>query len=168
MLTIISDLTLHAELLQVEFYRHNKGIRDQISEERQYLCAFEKEGYIYPTKITIEKHHKIEESKIHFIVASRQIKKEVLPSLVPQHNAEKHGVLESPLPYEVNVSDIVSNFKREHSLLIKNFPDEMLSENQKKWKHRTIQKDLKKEGLLINDAAMRAKMSEEKFKGLLL
>lgn len=150
MMTILPELIENAELIHVEAYRHPSGKREHVLEEFFYICGFEKESNVYPVEMLVEKHIASEENRIYFIVSMEAIKKETLPTSGRQYKTEKHRLPGSCLPYEVNISDVVCTFNREHSFLLKHFPAEMLSENQRRLKYRAIRKDLEIRGANIN------------------
>jgi hypothetical protein len=153
--TVLSEVLSNAILLEVEEFRHrNLNKAKQIAGVYQYVSAFCDEEILYPVKITVERYKKVQRSKVHVVITVGRIslelleikKEEALPN-VGVHPSEKDGesLAAGVASFNINIQHLVKLFNRNESVILKNFPDEMLLEKQREIKSEVKQSDLANE-----------------------
>jgi hypothetical protein len=138
--TVLDEVLSNAILLEVEEFRHvNLNKARQISGVYQYVSAFCDEEVLYPVKITVERYKKVQNSKVHVVITVGRIflrdlemkKEEALPNVgVHSSEADDESLTAGVASFNINIQHLVKIFNRNESVILKNFPDGMLSEKQ--------------------------------------
>jgi hypothetical protein len=153
--TVLREVASNAILLEVEEFRHsNLNKARQIAGVYQYVSAFCDEEVLYPVKITVERYKRFQNSKVHVTITVGRIylndlqakKEEALPN-VGVHPPEIDGesLTAGVASFNINIQHLVKIFNRNESVILKNFPDGMLSESQMEIKEKVICADLARE-----------------------
>lgn len=135
-MTILPQITKEAKLIDVEKYRHNTREKSKnINCVCQYLSVFGDERKIYPVKLSLEINNSLKNSNIYLIITVGQINKEALGLRVHPTLVGESVEYEEPL-YNVNIADIIKNFNAKQAIILKNLPNQLLSDEQKRIKER--------------------------------
>jgi hypothetical protein len=154
--TVLPEVLSNAILLEVEEFRHsNLNKAKLIAGVYQYISAFCDEEVLYPVKITVEQYRKVQKSKIHVVITVGRIslevlkKEEALPN-VGVHPSETDGesLTAGVASFNINIQHLVKLFNRNESVILKNFPDEMLSDKQREIKTEVKKSDLAHEEII--------------------
>lgn len=151
MLSVLELICLNAVKIEVEKYRHVWKKGQKVKQTHQLLGAFCDEANIYPVKITI--HEKINKTNQFYMVITvgkvriPDIKKEGLSNTGAGHlKQEMSGSLpHGGASFDINIPSIISYFKRREKIILKNLPDGLLSEEQRRLKEKVIKKDKEKD-----------------------
>lgn len=144
LLTVIEEVSKNAILIDVEKYRHSNNNKTRLVDcNYQYLSAFYDNSNIYPVKITIEKHLSVKNSNMHMIITIGQIKKEDLSLRVHSSNIDEESVVCGESSFTISIQDFIKKFNSYQSIIIKNLPDDILTDIQKEIKDKVIFHDLR-------------------------
>lgn len=140
-------------LIDVEEYRHKSQDQraKEIVGEYQYISAFHDEDKIYPVKITAERRRSFAETNVHVTVTIGDLDLDKIkedPSILRVH--QSHNERESSdsgrvSSFDISLPHFVQNLNKTHAILLKNFPDQMLNNDQKNLKEKLIHFDKEKD-----------------------
>ena len=129
-LSVIDDVCLNAEKIEVEPYRHSQpktGIG--FKQMHQYMSAFHDMDYIYPVKITIREAESKQANRFYMVitVGMIDIEDKIKEALT---NTRVHPESGESLPaggasFNLNVPQLVSTFNREEGIILKNLPNSL-------------------------------------------
>ena len=155
--TVLKEVSENAVLIEVEEYRHKKRqIAKQIGEMRQYITAFCDNDRVYPVKITVEQKIVKKEARVYMIVSVGRLdlkkvlenQKEALPSARGTFDRQivaDESLRSGTASFNVSLARFIKLFKRKEEILLKHFPDAMLTDQQKQMKELLKLKDMRKE-----------------------
>ncbi len=147
--TVISEVSKNAILLQVESNRHIKEKSKKIESVKHYIGAFYDNKKLYPVKIIATSYNLSKNISVKLTITVgtiplEEIKKKGVYDGVHPHRGESHPVQTHP-SFAISLPQFLEYFNKNESILIKNFPMEMLSEKQKKIKKEADKHDKKVE-----------------------
>lgn len=146
--TVIESVASNAIKIEEEEYRHrDRNKAGYIKSMHQYASGFLDETFIYAVKITIEERYRKNETHTYMMVSVGQIKREESTTRVhPSNDGESVSLWNSPL--NLSITDYIKLFNRGQAILIKNFPDNFLNEEQKQIKEQIKKKDVEKDRIM--------------------
>lgn len=158
--TVLEKVAENAVLIEVEEYRHTKrNTARRIGEMRQYVSAFHDGAMLYPVKITVEQRRTKDAARIYMIITVGKIElaklitnqKEALSGarVTSNHTDVGESLPNGTASFTISIAQLVKKLNKKKDILLKNFPDQMLTEQQMKIKREVLEKDMQKEQRLI-------------------
>ena len=157
LLTNLVPVLKNAILIEKETFRHkNMNKAKNIEYVAQFAGAFHDGVYVYPTKIAATKIIEgADPSTLKLTITLNRIS--IRSMIKGSPDAELHPVLTGEGPFDwgstlkIRLSDFVKYFNSKDSILLKNFPDQMLTEFQQGLKESVRENDrIKEENVLHN------------------
>lgn len=156
MLTVLEKVTENAVLIEVEEYRHaQRSTARRVGEMCQYVSAFYDEAMLYPVKITVEQRKMKDKAQIYMIVTVGSLgieeligkQKEALPTtrVTSNHTDVGESLPTGIASFTLSIAQLVKKLNKKEGILLKNFPDQMLTEQQMEIKRKVLEKDMRKE-----------------------
>lgn len=143
-LSVIDDVCGNAEKIEVEAYRYSQPKTGAgFKQMHQYISAFYDWDYIYPVKITIREAEGRQANRFYMVITVGMIemKEKIKEALT---DTRVHPKVGESLPaggasFNINIAQFVSSFNSEESIILKNLPDGLLSEEQRRIKQKVIE-----------------------------
>lgn len=158
--TVLADVAKNAVQIEIEPYRHADHPKAQIVvQDRQYLSAFCDLTYVYPVKITVEERRNVKDTNAYVTISVDKIKKEAIP-LTGISNTDRTPSGEATSSYTVTIPDFIKNFNNKQSIIIKNLPDGLLSDEQKELKYKVKEHDKNKDNEIRKTKEQQAKQAD--------
>ena len=157
--TIIHQVTQHAVLLEVNSCRqmYNKSKNKNMTENiYRYISAFYDQTYLYPVIISAKECSKQQDDNAHMVVNVGEIPLTVLNVIqkesalsIPQWllQSREDSDFGSTPSFTIILPQLVKIFNEKEAILIRQFPDRMLSEKQQRIKKKLIRFEKGKEFL---------------------
>lgn len=154
--TVLKKVAENAVLLEAERYRHEqRNASKYVDEMRQYISAFHDETILYPVKITVEQRKIEDRARVYMVVTVGKIEmdrlvkkqKEALPNarVTSNHTDVGESLPDGTASFTLSIAQLVKKLNRRESILLKNFPDQMLTKRQIEIKRKVLEKDMQKE-----------------------
>ena len=155
----IDEICKNAILLNVDKYQYFWKNKAKIIEAVYfYVSLLKLDNEVYPIEIIIEKRIKSKKESFHLIISTEKIKEDVLMAGMHVDNATESQPLRDTSSI-LKLSQVVTHFNQKHSVLLKHFPDNMLTQeqviiksNSKEHDKNRIEKILRKDMLKALDA----------------
>lgn len=155
----IDEICKNAILLNVDKYQYFWKNKAKIIEAVYfYVSLLKLDNEVYPIEIIIEKRIKSKKESFHLIISTEKIKEDVLMAGMHVDNATESQPLRDTSSI-LKLSQVVTHFNQKHSVLLKHFPDKMLTQeqviiksNSKEHDKNRIEKILRKDMLKALDA----------------
>ena len=149
-LSVIDDVCLNAEKIEVEPYRHSQPKTGTgFKQMHQYISAFHDMDYIYPVKITIREAESKQANRFYMVitVGMIDIEDKIKEALT---NTRVHPESGESLPaggasFSLNIPQLISTFNREEGIILKNLPNGLLDDTQIQIKQKVIEADMQHE-----------------------
>ncbi len=147
-LTALDEICKNAVLIQVEKdSKANKESHKGIQDVYHWMSAFHNGEKVYPVKLTVENDKSRDPEKIYFLltlgeansIKSPIYKKEA--SITDIHSGTEEGPSVGRTSFKCSLPQFIENFNEKHGILLKHFPDSMLSERQQGIKQIVIDHD---------------------------
>ncbi len=147
-LTVLSEICQNAVLIQIEGdAKANKESHKGVRDVYHWMSAFHDGEKIYPVKLTVEDDKSRDPDKIYFLltlgetsdISSPIYKKEAANTDL--HPGAGEGPSVGRASFKCSITQFISNFNGKHGILLKHFPDSMLSERQRGIKQAVIAHD---------------------------
>ena len=149
-MTVLEPVCYNAIKIEVEPYRHaNRRQYDEIKHCHQLLSAFHDGAKAYPVKITINEKEN-QKNQFYMVITVGEIDisaklKEALTNTGVSHHGDERGLSDGGASFIISIPSFVASFKRNESIIIKNLPDGLLSNEQRDIKQRVLEADIQKE-----------------------
>ncbi len=153
LLTNLNPVLENAILFEKERFRHQSMAKAQnVEYVAQFIGAFHDGIYVYPTKISATKVLKgPEESTLKLTISLNKIQMNSMFKDSP--DTELHPFGEGPFDWDsvlkISITDFVKYLNATDSIMIKNIPNQMLSEKQIGIKELVLFTDQQKESAAI-------------------
>ena len=149
LLSVLEPVCKNAIKIEVEAYRHLSRKGQEVKQMHQLLSAFHDGGKAYPVKITIHEKEK-QPNQFYMVVTVGEIDisqkiKEALTNTGADHQEMNGSLSDGGASFVMSIPSFVANFKRDESIILKNFPDGLLSKEQQMIKQKVLENDIQKE-----------------------
>lgn len=162
--TVLEEVAENAVLIEVEEYRHiQRNNAKSIGEMCQYVSAFYDESLLYPVKFTVEQRKMKDRAKVYMVITVGKIEleklmgnqKEALPGarVTSNHTDVGESLPKGTASFSISIAQLVKKFNKKEDILLKNFPDQMLTERQMEIKRKVLEKDMRKEQGVVKPVA---------------
>ena len=154
LMSVLEPVCKNAVKIAVEPYRHFSRKGQEVKQVHQLLSAFRDGEKAYPVKITIQEKEK-QPDQFYMVITVGEInvsaKIKEAPANTGAVHPEKNGsLLDGGASFTITIPSFVADFKRNESIIIKNMPDGLLSDEQQQIKQKVIWADTHKENHLKN------------------
>lgn len=148
LLSVLEPVCANAIKIQIEPYRHKSRKGLEVKQVHQLLSAFCDDREIYPVKITI--HEKLKQyNQFYMVITVSEISlrkiKEDSPNTGAAHLEMNGSLSDGGASLNVTIPTLISDFKRDEGIILKNLPDGLLNEKQKEIKQKAFTSDIEKE-----------------------
>lgn len=149
LLSVLEPVCQNAIKIEVESYRHESRKGQDVKQVHQLLSAFHDGEKMYPVKITIHEKEK-QQDQFYMVITVGEIvisdkQKEALANTGAVHHTMDGSLPDGGASFVISIPAFVADFKRDESILLKNLPNGVLSEEQKKIKEIVLEADRQKE-----------------------
>lgn len=152
--TILEPVLENAILLEVEPFRYPELRKaGMILGEYHFLSAFHDYNVLYPVKITVERYKKSDYTNIHVIITvgkneiagiAPKSKRSVAYTGVHPSMIDGESLFSEDASFAINIQHLVKLFNRSEGIILKHFPDVMLTDEQKHIKGMILERDEEK------------------------
>lgn len=146
----IEQVSQNAILLEVEDNRHTSEKSQKLNNVKHYLGGFCDEQQFYPVKIVARTFENSKNISVHVTITVGEIslndvkKKATGGGMHLEDSKESHPNSVSP-SFDITIPHLLEFFNEKEDVLLKNFPDDLLSDEQKQIKEKVKKKDKEQE-----------------------